>query len=383
MTHRERFRTALAHREPDWVPFDVGGSIVTSISAKTYEKVIAAMGLPARQIHIANEFAQTAALDEDFLTALDTDTRPTHLGNPTGFEMRLWEENGYRYYTDDWQITYCFPLDGSAEWYQVAKHPLADATSVKDIDIFNWPEGADPGRIEGLAEEARHLAEDRQFGIVLEYNIGGIFEWPGWLRGTENFLMDLAAEPKMAQSIMEKITEFKCAFWESALKCAGKWIDVVRESDDFGSQGGLLVSTDRYRKYMKPLHKRITDTIKKYSDAAICLHSCGAVRDLIPDFIEAGFTVLNPVQVGAAKMNPIELKKEFGKDLVFWGGAADAQTVLPRATPAEVKEHARRNLDALMPGGGYIFGSINVVGGDVPPENFLALAEVVREYGAY
>jgi uroporphyrinogen decarboxylase len=143
------------------------------------------------------------------------------------------------------------------------------------------------------------------------------------------------------------------------------------------------MSLDTYRKFFKPLHKRICETIRKHTDAKIALHTCGAVMELIPDLIDAGFSALNQIHVGASNMHPKKLKQEFGRDLVLWGGACDSQSVLPRANPEQVKEEARGNLQALMPGGGYVFGSINLIQSDVPPENIIALAEVVREFGAY
>lgn len=382
MTHRERFHTALAHKEPDRVPLDLGGSIVTSIAAVTYEKLISILNFPPRPTRIRNLYSQTAEMDMDVLEYFDVDTRPTDLHDPIGFNLEFWEKDGYRYYVDEWQIRCAQPLDGTSG-YAVVKHPLAGAISVKDVEKFKWPNGADPGRFEGLAQQARHLAEDLQMGVILETNIGGIYEWPGWLRGPENFLADLAGDQSMAQAVMEKVAEFKIAFWEAALSRAGQYVDLVRESDDLAGQGGLIFSRETYRKYMKPLHARIFATIRKHTDAAICLHSCGSVWDLIPDLIEAGINALNPVQVGVPKMDPQALKREFGRDLIFWGGSCDSQAVLPSATPAQVKEHAKRNIDALAPGGGYIFAPINMIQADVPPQNIVALGEAVRDYGAY
>jgi uroporphyrinogen decarboxylase len=187
----------------------------------------------------------------------------------------------------------------------------------------------------------------------------------------------------MAEAVIDKLTNLKVAFWETALSTCGQYIDLVRESDDLGGQAGLLISPKMYRKYIKPAHRRICETIRKYTDAAICLHSCGSIWDLIPDIIDSGFTVLNPVQIGAARMDPASLKREFGRDLVFWGGSVDSQKVLPFASAKQVMEHARQSLAAFSPGGGYIFAPINMINADVPPQNIMALAEAVRLYGSY
>ncbi len=382
MTHRQRFQIALSHKEPDRVPFDLGGSVVSSIAVVAYRRLISALNLSPRPIRIRSLYSQIAEIDEDVLNLFHVDTRPTDIHPPHSYQLNSWEKDGYRYYTDEWQITYAMPLDGSSG-YSVVKHPLAEARSVDDIENFKWPNGADPTRFEGLAEQARNIAEDQKVGVILETDIGGIYEWPCWLRGTENFLTDLAGDPAMAQAIMEKIAEFKIAFWEAALSGAGRYVDLVRESDDLAGQNGLLLSPDTYRRYMMPLHKRIFATIHKHTHAAICLHSCGSIWDLIPELIETGITVLNPVQLGIPNMDSKALKREFGRDLVFWGGSCDSQQILPYATPNEVKEKVRINIEALAPGGGYIFAPINMIQADVPLENIIALAEAVEEYGVY
>lgn len=382
MTGRERLRTTLSHREPDRVPFDLGGSVISGVGAGAYRRLIAKLNLAPRPIRIQSLYSQTAELDEDVLQILDVDTRPTDIYAPDGFEPKLFVRGGYRCYSDEWQITYAASLEG-ASGYSVVSNPLANATTVRDIEDFDWPDGSDPSRFRGLAEQARYLAQDRNVGVILETDIGGVYEWACWLRGTENFLMDLASDHSMARAVLDKVAEFKIAFWEAALSEAGKYVDLVRESDDMAGQNGLVFSLDTYRELIKPHHRAIFDTIRKQTDAGICLHTCGSVWGLIPDLIDAGVTVLNPVQIGAAKMDPRELKKEYGRDLVFWGGSCDSQRVLPFATPDEVKRSIRASIEELAPGGGYIIAPINMIQDDVPPENILAFAEAVHDYGVY
>lgn len=382
MDKRERFRKALAHQVPDRVPFDLNGSIVTSVAILAYEKLVKALGLPTRSIRVQNVYSQTAYMDEDVLQALAVDTRPTEINDPDDWSLEYFEKNGQRFYTDEWHITYAMNLDGTSG-YTVVKNPLSDANNVQDIEKYPWPDTSHPSRFKNLREQSRRLAEEEKVGVIFETNIGGVFEWPAWLRGMENFLTDLAGNPLMAEAVIDKLTNLKVAFWETALSTCGQYIDLVRESDDLGGQAGLLISPKMYRKYIKPAHRRICETIRKYTDAAICLHSCGSIWDLIPDIIDSGFTVLNPVQIGAARMDPASLKREFGRDLVFWGGSVDSQKVLPFASAKQVMEHARQSLAAFSPGGGYIFAPINMINADVPPQNIMALAEAVRLYGSY
>lgn len=383
MNHRERFQAALSHQQPDRVPLDVGGAIVTSLSAPTYPALVKALGLGPRPTRIRDLYAQTCQMDEDVLERLGVDTRPLDCRPSASYQLQQWRENGFHYFVDEWGITARIPEGGSASWYSTVGHPLAQAETVQEVEKFRWPEGGDKTRFSGLAEQARRLAEEQRVGVVLETNMGGVFEWPQWLRGTERFMLDLFTSPDLARAVMEKVCDFKCAWWAAALEQAGPYVDLIRESDDLGSQSGLLVSAELYREFIKPLHQRITATIRKHTRAKIALHCCGAIRPIIPDLIESGFDVLNPVQVGAAGMDPAGLKKEFGRELVFWGGACDSQKTLPFATPEKVKEEARRNLEALMPGGGYVFASINLLQSDIPAENVLAMAEVLHEFGRY
>ena len=382
MTKRERLKKALAHQEPDRVPFDLNGSIVTSVAIPAYEGLVKALGLPERPIRVQNVYSQTAFMDEDVLQFLEVDTRPTVLNDPETWKLEYTEKDGQRFYTDEWHITYAMNLDGTSG-YTVVKNPLGEANSLPDIDKYSWPDTGHPSRFINLREQSRRLTEEEKVGVILETNIGGVFEWPAWLRGMGNFLSDLAGNPPMAEAMIEKLTDLKVSFWEAALSTSGQYVDLVRESDDLGGQAGLLISPKMYRKYIKPAHRRICETIRKYTDAAICLHSCGSIWDLIPDIIDSGFNVLNPVQIGAARMDPPALKREFGRDLVFWGGSVDSQKVLPFASPEQVLEQARQSLAAFSPGGGYIFAPINMINADVPPQNILALAKAVRLYGNY
>jgi uroporphyrinogen decarboxylase len=161
-------------------------------------------------------------------------------------------------------------------------------------------------------------------------------------------------------------------------------IDVVQMADDIAGQNGMLISPTSYRKYLKPLHKEMFDYLHSKSDAKIFVHSCGSVRAVIPDFIEIGVDILNPVQVSAANMDSAELKREYGKDLSFWGGGVDTQNAFDEHhTPAEVRADVRRRVEDLMPGGGFIFNTVHNIQGNVPPENIMAMWETLQQYGKY
>jgi uroporphyrinogen decarboxylase len=204
------------------------------------------------------------------------------------------------------------------------------------------------------------------------------------MRGMDNLLADLALDSPVGQAVLQKVFEQKMAYWEHALTEVADEIVVAAEADDLSSQTGMIMSPDMYRKHLKPLHGQLFSFIKsKAPRVKLFFHSCGSVYDLIPDLIEIGVDILNPVQVSAAKMDTARLKRHFGRDLVFWGGGVDTQRVLPLGTPQQVSDEVKRRIDDLAPGGGFVFAAVHCIQSDVPPQNIQAMWEALREFGAY
>jgi uroporphyrinogen decarboxylase len=208
-------------------------------------------------------------------------------------------------------------------------------------------------------------------------------EMAAWLRGFLDFYCDVASNEELFCTILDKIVELKIIYWEHILDVAKEFVDIIQEADDLGGQNRLLISPDKYRRLVKPRHQEIFDFIHSHSNAKVFFHSCGAIREIIPDLIEIGVDILNPVQVSAPGMDSAELKQEFGKDLVFWGGGIDTQSILPYGTPQQVREEVKRRLNDFMPGGGYIFAPTHNIQADVPPENIVAMWETLKEFGVY
>jgi uroporphyrinogen decarboxylase len=179
------------------------------------------------------------------------------------------------------------------------------------------------------------------------------------------------------------VLEWKMAFYERLFAEIGDVVDVFFDGDDLGTQQSLLFSPEIYRAYMKPRHAEVFRAIHERTAARVGLHSCGAIRPLIPDLIEIGLDVLNPVQVSAVGMDSAGLKRDFGRDLTFWGGGVDTQRVLWAGTPQEVRDEVRRRIDDLMPGGGFVFAAVHNIQAGVPPENILVMRETLREHGVY
>jgi uroporphyrinogen decarboxylase len=220
--------------------------------------------------------------------------------------------------------------------------------------------------------------------VVLNGPCAGILEVYSWLRGYLRFYIDLAESPRTVEMFLDKLLEFKSAFWKRALAEFGDSVDVVNEADDMAGQNGLLLSPDTYRRLIKPRHARLFACIKKAAPhVKIFFHSCGAIRPLIPDLIEAGVDILNPVQLSAKGMNPFDLKREFGKDLVFWGGGVDTQGIFTTGSPQKIRDHVKENIEALAPGGGFVFATVHNTQANVPPQNFMAMWETLQEYGIY
>jgi uroporphyrinogen decarboxylase len=234
-----------------------------------------------------------------------------------------------------------------------------------------------------MREAARRVAEEEQRAVVVTQMTAGVTEIAAWTRGYEDFYADLAINHALVGKLMDKVNQVKAAYWGRALEEVGDYVDVMMLGDDFAGQDRLLMSPRTWRKLVKPRLKDLFDFMHARSSAKLFLHSCGAVREVIPDLIEIGLDILNPVQVSAAGMDSAELKREFGKDLVFWGGGVDTQRVLPYGTPEEVRTEVRRRLEDLSPGGGFVFNPVHNIQSDVPTQNLTTMWETLQAYGVY
>jgi uroporphyrinogen decarboxylase len=262
----------------------------------------------------------------------------------------------------------------------MVRSPLADASVTQDdLRAYRFPNTGDPARIAGLRElAAKYRAQGR--AVMLKGVLAGIFEMSQRVRGMENILMDMASNEALAGAFFDKMVELKLAFWEMALPRLRDVVDVVSEADDYGTQVSQLTSPRMFRKLIKPRLATLFARIHQLApNAKLFFHSCGNVRPLLPDFIEIGVDILNPIHITAAGMEPRALKRDFGKDIVFWGGGVDTQDVLPHGTPQQVKDDVRRNIDALAPGGGFVFNTVHNIQADVPPGNVVAMWEELNE----
>jgi len=385
-TSRQRVLAALDHQETSRLPFDLGGTGATGMHKTAYKRLRSYLGLPVVEIRTEDIIQQLAAIDPDIAEKLQTDCRNVAPRSSAIYNLAMREEGPYNAYTDEWGIDWKMPKEGGF-YFDMVSHPFAEITKVSDAASYQWPNAADPHRFSGLKERARTVYEQGKI-VMLGGLCAGVTEMHSWLRGYKNYYTDFHLQGEITEYLMDQVVDLKIAYWEKVLNEAGEHIDVVMEADDMAGQNRLLISPKTYRQFIKPRHTRLFSFIKQHSGKVrggkpvkIFFHSCGAIRNLLGDLIEAGIDILNPVQKSASGMDLTELKREFGKDLVFWGGGVDTQRVFATGTPSDVKEDVQRSIDALAPGGGFVFSTVHNTQADVPPENYMAMWETVQKYG--
>jgi uroporphyrinogen decarboxylase len=233
---------------------------------------------------------------------------------------------------------------------------------------------------EQLRSRCLHLRATTDRAILVGAGCN-LFEWGTFLRRLDNFCCDLLAEPASVESLLDALMERHLAMLAKLCEAVGDVADIVKFGDDLGTNGGPFMSPGTYRRFFQPRHAQLCSYVHQHSGMHTMLHSCGGIRELMPDLIAAGFEILNPVQTSCRGMEAADLKREFGRDLCFWGGGCDTRHVLPHGTPAEVREDVLRRLDIFMPGGGYVFNTVHNILPEVPAANVVAMMEAVREWG--
>lgn len=373
MTSRERVDAAINHRQPDRVPLDLWGS-ASRIHTGLYLDVIKYLGF-AKPGERLRPGTTTEYVDYRLSDRFHVDLRHVNVRKPDYFTSHV-DVEGNRF--DEWGIG----RRDMGGFLGVTKHPLK-GFSVDDLDTYVWPRIRDEGRRRGMHEEAKNWFENTPFAISPTTPASGLYmEFGDYLRGMEDFLCDFHVEPEFSHKFIGRMTDIFIELYSFILEPIADYISWVEITEDYGMQHAPFISVEIFREFLKEPHVRLFNAIKKVAPKAkIFFHSCGAVRDLIPDFIDMGVDILNSLQPMAAGMNSFELKKEFGKDLVFHGGI-DLQQAM-RGSKQDVIDEVKRRIDAFAPGGGYIFAPANHLIGDVPVENVITLYDTAYEYGKY
>ncbi|MGM0368412.1 MAG: uroporphyrinogen decarboxylase family protein [Actinomycetota bacterium] len=380
----KRLSETLNHKEPDRIPFDLGGALVCGINVIALKRLKEYLGLNS-ETKVFDKITQIGEVTSDVIDRLKIDiinVAPNPPSRPS-LAKDLSREDDYLKLRDEFGIEYRMPVKGG-HFYDIYKSPLSDADSAEDINNYPWPDPLDQQRFRNLKEKADKVISEDKKAYFLERMSAGMWENAMWMTGYEKFFTDMIINKKLVHAIMDKFLEIKCKYWEKALETVGNNVLVVSTADDLGTKEGMLVSLSIYKELIWPYHKKLFNFIKEKAKSKVYIffHCDGAIKEAIPLLIEAGVDILNPLQVNCRGMNTKKLKKEFGNNLTFWGGSCD-NNILSFGTPEEVREETKKRISDLAPGGGFVFAPIHIIQSSVPPENIMAWWEILQKYGKY
>jgi uroporphyrinogen decarboxylase len=378
MNSRERLILALNHREPDRVPIDLGGTSTSTISLRALENLKSYLGLTSGT-RVMNPVFMTAYPGDDVLERFHVDVKMIAGKPPSGFTLQGTQEGRV---VDEWGIVYQKHETAQTHFIAESEAPLRGVASKDEIDRYPWPDPTDPSRVRDLRQTAKAY-RDEGFGVVVNTSLL-VMTQTQWMRGLEQFMLDMVLDPGLLGYMMDKILEIAAEMARRLLEEVGDYADVVVMGDDLSHQGGLTYSPEMYRRLLKPRHKQIVELLRKHAgNAKILYHCCGGVEPLIRDLIDLGIDAINPVQVGAKGMEDTrKLKTLYGKELTFWGGI-DTQWVLPFGTSEDVRTEVRRRIEDMAVGGGFVLAAVHNIRPEVKPENICALFDAAHECGKY
>lgn len=411
MSSRERIKAAISHKEPDGIPVDLGSTPSSGISAIAYNNLNKHLELKLPSAHIYDVVQQLAQPDEKLLDFLNIDAIDVGrvfndkagdwykiaLANgseghyPSWFKPHKCPDGSYEVFTTDNTLIAQMPSGGTffdqCYFPYVNDYPdnFKDISSKMNKVLWSalahspWDNVNREDFWKQLRKRTLQLREqtDRAIVVVCGCNL---FEWGTFLRRMDNFLMDLYVDQPKVEELLDVLLEMHLNTLDKVCSSVGDIVDILRFGDDLGMDTGPFMSPEIYKKLFKPRHAKLCEFVKKNSNMHTFLHSCGSIYDLIPDLIEAGFEILNPIQTNCRNMEPEKLKREFGKDITFWGGGCDTRQILNQATAQDVKSHVLKRLEILSPGGGFVFNTVHNILPEVPPENIVAMFDAVKEF---
>ncbi len=241
-----------------------------------------------------------------------------------------------------------------------------------------WDHAGEENFYQTLRERVIKLRQSTDKALMITCGCN-LFEWGTFLRRMDNFLMDIYSDEENVEALIEQLMIRHLASLEKVCASVGDVVDILRFGDDLGMTTGMFMSREKYQTFFKPYHTKLNEYVHTHSNMKTLLHSCGSLYPIIPDLIDAGYDILNPVQTSARDMDPETLKREFGKDITFWGGGCNTKSILNRATPDEVYNYCRRTIDIFNRDGGFVFNQEHNILPDVPPENILAMYRAVKD----
>ena len=409
LTSRQRLMQAVNHQEPDRVPIDLSGHPSSGISAIAYARLKRHLGIDSGDIYVYDFNQQLAIIEPAVLDRFGVDV--IELGRGFALEAKDWQDwtlpdgtpckisahihpvrvgNDWHVYHEDGTLI-AIQKAGSLYFEQTC-WPLAGTDTVSREDLSRalqkvmWvalgmppaPIGYDKAGLKRLEEGARALRQSTERAIIGVFG-GSIYELCQYLFGMQDFWLLLAGEPAKAHRVLDQLVEMHLQNLERYLGSVGPYIDIIGfGGDDLGMQTGPQISSRMFKEFFQPRYQMMWDRVKQLADVKVMLHSCGSIVALLPDLIDAGLDIVQPVQTTAKDMNPGRLKREFGKDVCLWGGGCDTQHVLPAGTTEEVVDDVRRRVGILGSGGGFVFQQIHNIQADVPPESIVAMLDAVN-----
>jgi uroporphyrinogen decarboxylase len=416
MNSRERVLAAIHHEQPDRVPIDLGSTPSSGISAIAYQEVKKYLGITTGHVRIYDVVQQLAQPEQSVLDRFNVDVldvgrtfneepsawhdamlfNGTPVQLPSWFHPRLEADGALQAYHSDGTGTVIARMPKDGYFYDQSCFPYqngypSDFSALPDamgkvlwaaLVHSPWDHAAEPGFWENLRKKTIYLREhtDKALMIVVGCNL---FEWGTFLRRMDNFLIDVKRRPAQVEKLLDALMEIHLETLRKVCKSVGDVIDILRFGDDLGENHGPFMNPTTYRTLFKPRHERLCKYVHEHSKMHTFLHTCGSIKPLLPDLIEAGYEIVNPVQINAENMVPRELKAEFGDQLTFWGGGADTRNVLNRKSPADVKAHVNDLVEAFAPGGGFIFAAVHNILPDVPPANVVAMYRAANDYNKH
>ncbi len=406
MNSRERVLTALNHKEPDMVAIDFGGSKISGIMAVAYNKLKRYLNFKDGQTKLYDIKQQLAEPHPELIKLMGGDVIQLYRLKPTtGMNIKVdrWKKGKLSNEEECLVPEEYYPVKGKNErleiwedgnliaflpkggiYFENVYTPLAKASTYKDIDSYPWSE-ITKEESNFLRARAKKLFYETDFAILGALGTfgGSFFEIGHLLFGYENFLLKLITDRDLIEYFLDRLLENYLRNTKKYLEIVGKYVHIIQLNDDFGTQDSLLISPVLYREVFKPRQAKLIEFIKKNSKAFTFLHSDGSIKEIIPDLIEIGVDIINPVQTSAKEMDPSKLKAEFGKYITFWGGGIDTQTTLPFGSLEDIEKEVKERIRIFAPGGGYVFCPIHNIQADISPEKILTIFETAKKIRKY
>jgi uroporphyrinogen decarboxylase len=377
MDRRTAFAATLNHKDPDMVLVDYGKHI-GSFHVNAYEQLKTHLGIRS-ETRILDRMAQNVILDEEICRQLGIDFRwivPRWVG------VRDVMIDGVRGYIDMWQTPHKWTDVG--QYYAIHSSPFNQENLTREaMETFEWPDPNSPDMFTGLREQARAWYENTDYIVGADGIKVGILQTASQLRGYDRLFTDFALHPDIAHAFLDKVSSIVNEMYRHYMEIVGPYVQVVVITDDQGTQNSLMISPKMFREFIKPRLKSLIDTIKTTADVKVLMHCDGAILKIIPDLIEIGVDILNPIQTVVNGLGDTHaLKEQFGNRICFHGGI-DVQQVLLRSTPDEICQEVKRRISELGHNGGYIVAPCHNINVDIPLANVIALFSTARDLGCY